>query len=106
MKDDETLLTFAAYREIGGLDGAIDKRAEAAVAPLGEAEQACLPRLLRQLAVPAREKDGAATLTIRPVPFDEAAPDEAIETSRQGTDRCAHPAVEREEGRRKRTARA
>ena len=76
VKDGETMLTFAAYREIGGLDGAIDKRAEAAVAPLGEAEQACLPRLLRQLAVPAREKDGGATLTIRPVPFDEAAPDE------------------------------
>ena len=54
------MLTFAAYRDIGGLDGAIDKRAEAAVAGLGAAEQGALPRLLRQLAVPAREKDGTA----------------------------------------------
>ena len=76
-KEGETLLSFAAYRKIGGLDGAIDKRAEAAFAPLGEAEQAGLPRLLRRLAVPAREKDGAATLTVRPVPLAEAAPDEA-----------------------------
>jgi tetratricopeptide (TPR) repeat protein/energy-coupling factor transporter ATP-binding protein EcfA2 len=73
----EGVLTFGAYREIGGLDGAIDKRAEAAVTPLGKAEQAALPRLLRQLAVPAREKDGVATLAIRPAPIDEAAPDEA-----------------------------
>ena len=76
-KGEETLLTFAAYREIGGLDGAIDKRAEVAVASLGDAELAALPRLLRQLAVPARGKDGPATLTIRPMPFAEAAPDEA-----------------------------
>lgn len=74
---EQGVLTFAAYREIGGLDGAIDKRAEAAVAPLGAAEQGALPRLLRQLAVPAREKDGVATLTIRPAPLEEAAPDEA-----------------------------
>ena len=76
-KGEETLLTFAAYREIGGLDGAIDKRAEVAVASLGATELAALPRLLRQLAVPARGKDGPATLTIRPVPFAEAAPEEA-----------------------------
>ena len=76
-KDGETLLTFAAYREIGGLDGAIDKSAEAAVAPLGDAEQAALARLLRRLAVPAREKGGAGALTARPIPLAEAAPDEA-----------------------------
>ena len=76
VKGEETFLSFAAYRELGGLDGAIDKRAEAAVAGLSQAEQASLPRLLRQLAVPAREKDGAATLTIRPAPLAEAAPDE------------------------------
>lgn len=72
----EGVLTFDAYREIGGLDGAIDKRAEAAIAPLSTAEQAALPRLLRQLAVPAREKDGVAALTIRPAPLTDAAPDE------------------------------
>ena len=77
VKDGETVLSFAAYRELGGLDGAIDKRAEAAIAALGEAEQGALPRLLRQLAVPAREKDGVSTLTIRPAPLAEAAADEA-----------------------------
>jgi tetratricopeptide (TPR) repeat protein len=76
-KDEETFLTFAAYQEIGGLDGAIDKRAEMAVTSLSDAERAALPRLLRQLAVHARGKDGAPTLTIRPAPFAEAAPDEA-----------------------------
>jgi tetratricopeptide (TPR) repeat protein len=77
VKGDETLLTFAAFSVIGGLDGAIDKRAEAALAGLGQAEQASLPRLLRQLALPAREKGGATSLTIRSVPLAEAAPDEA-----------------------------
>ena len=73
---EETLLTFNAYQEIGGLDGAIDKRAEAALAALGMAEQEKLPRLLRKLAVPAREREGGTTLTTRSVPLAEAAPDE------------------------------
>jgi hypothetical protein len=77
VKGGETLLTFAAYQEIGGLDGAIDKRAEVAMAELGEAERASLPRLLRQLALPARDRDGTATLTLRPVPLEEATPDDA-----------------------------
>lgn len=77
VKGKETFLTFAAYGEIGGLDGAIDKRAEAAMTGLGEAEQKALPRLLRQLAVPSRAKDGTGALTIRPAPLGEAAPDDA-----------------------------
>ena len=77
VKDGETVLSFAAYRELGGLDGAIDKRAETAISALGEAEQGALPRLLRQLAVPAHEKDGVSTLTIRPAALAEAAADEA-----------------------------
>jgi hypothetical protein len=76
LKGAEATLTFAAYDEIGGLDGAIDKRAEATLAVLGEAEQGSLPRLLRQLAVPARERDRGTSLTIRSVPMDDAAPNE------------------------------
>jgi hypothetical protein len=72
IKDADALLTFAAYSEIGGLDGAIDQRAEQALAALGEAEQASLPRLLRQLAVPAREKNEGTSLTIRSVSVSEA----------------------------------
>ena len=77
VKGEETLLTFGAYSDIGGLDGAIDKRAEATLEGLSAVEQAVLPRLLRQLAVPAREKGVGAGLTIRSVPLSDAAPDEA-----------------------------
>src|SRR5205085_6668176 len=76
--DGETRLTFAAYRALGGLDGAIDQAAERALADLGEAEAAALPRLLRQLAVPVQDSTapGAAraALTIRSAPLAEAAP--------------------------------
>jgi hypothetical protein len=50
--DREARLTFAAYRALGGLEGAVDKEAEAALQALGEAERARLPRLLRELAAP------------------------------------------------------
>ncbi len=77
VRGEATLLTFGAYSDIGGLDGAIDKRAEAALEGLGTAEQAALPRLLRQLAVSSREKGVGARLTIRSVPLSDAAPEEA-----------------------------
>jgi eukaryotic-like serine/threonine-protein kinase len=75
---DKTLLTFAAYRALGGLEGAVDKEAEAAFAALGAPEQDRLPRLLRELAAPAR--DGAVTAArpsfdIRSVPLVDAAHD-------------------------------
>jgi len=74
-RGERTLLTFASYSEMGGLDGAINKRGEAAMDGLGQDEHAALPRLLRQLVVSAREEDGTAR-TIRTVPFADAAPDE------------------------------
>ena len=52
-------MSFAAYRALGGLEGAVDKEAELALKALGDTEQARLPRLLRELAVPAR--DGGVT---------------------------------------------
>jgi hypothetical protein len=78
-------LTYAAYEALGGLDGAIDKVAEAAVsAPenhLSPAEiDAALPRLLRRLAADVADDRVAATtqagLTLRAARFDEVAPDE------------------------------
>jgi tetratricopeptide (TPR) repeat protein len=76
---DQTRLTFASYRAMGGLDGAINQSAERAVRHLGDDEIAALPRLLRSLAVAVRE-DSAATgnaeLTIRAVPMNEAITDE------------------------------
>ena len=79
-RDHGGQLTFAAYRALGGLEGAVEKEAEAAFARLGATEQARLPRLLRELVAPA----GDATITaaraafdIRPVPLADAAYDEA-----------------------------
>ena len=77
VKGAETLLTFAAYREIGGLDGAIDKRAEAAVAPLGAAEQAACRGSCANLPCRRARRTGRQRSPSGSVPFDEAAPDEA-----------------------------
>jgi hypothetical protein len=75
-REDATLLTFTAYRAMGGLDGAIDQAAEQAIASLGPAEVDALPRLLRHLAVPVDDRSGVAggrlALTVRSVPAGEA----------------------------------
>lgn len=76
----ETQLTFAAFEKIGGLDGAIYKTAEAALSKLGREEQEALPRLLRALAVPIRDKEARSAggeLTVRSLPCATAAPDVA-----------------------------
>ncbi|MFI5010727.1 MAG: hypothetical protein ACHQAY_00105 [Hyphomicrobiales bacterium] len=77
----EIRLTVDAYRRMGGLAGAINRTAEAALARLGKAEVAALPRLLRSLAVPVHDHGattvGAADLTVRIVPRVQAVPDEA-----------------------------
>ena len=76
----ETRLTFAAYRALGGLEGAVDKEAEAAFQVLGETERSRLARLLRELAAPASEgtvSAGGARFDIRSVPVSIAAHDEA-----------------------------
>ncbi|RCS31429.1 hypothetical protein DEO45_01780 [Rhodanobacter denitrificans] len=43
------MLTFTAYREIGGLAGSLAQHAENAFAQLAEASQRCLPELLRKM---------------------------------------------------------
>ena len=79
-------LTVAAYRELGGLDGAIDQVAEAAIRDpaTGAARrdfEAALPRLLR--GVSERVRPGGSTttaqaaLTARPVAVDALARDAA-----------------------------
>lgn len=78
--DGQTQLTYAAYEAIGGLDGAIDRSAELALSGLGPEEQDTLPRLLRALAVPIRDKESRSAggeLTAHTLPFDEAARDQA-----------------------------
>jgi WD40 repeat protein len=79
-RDHGGQLTFAAYRALGGLEGAVEKEAEAAFARLGATEQARLPRLLRELVAPAGDgmkAAGRAAFDIRPVPLADAAYDEA-----------------------------
>jgi hypothetical protein len=69
-------LTFAAYRALGALDGAIYTAAEQAFATLGAAEQAALPRLLRALVATSAD---AEALTLAPRPRATAAHDAAAE---------------------------
>jgi hypothetical protein len=75
----ELRLPLAVYQGLGGLKGIIDEAGERAIASVGEVERARLPRLLRQLAVPALHQGVAASdaLTIRAVPLAQAAPDAA-----------------------------
>jgi eukaryotic-like serine/threonine-protein kinase len=75
----EVRLPLRTYERLGGLKGIIDEAGETALASLGETEKTRLPRLLRQLAIPAHDEDGTGkgTLTIRGVPLAQAAMDAA-----------------------------
>jgi hypothetical protein len=76
----EIRLPVKAYESLGGLKGIVNEAGETALASLGEAEKARLPRLLRQLAVPAHDQEatgGKGALTIRAVSLAQATPDEA-----------------------------
>jgi eukaryotic-like serine/threonine-protein kinase len=72
----ETVLPLKVYETLGGLKGIVNEAGEKALASLGGAEKAQLPRLLRQLAVPAHDQDGLGkrALTIRALPLAEVAP--------------------------------
>jgi conflict system STAND superfamily ATPase len=48
-RTEDRVLTFAAYRQLGGLEGALARRAEAVLTSLEPAVQAALPSLLRAL---------------------------------------------------------
>lgn len=73
-RNGETLLTHAAYEALGKLQGAIAAEAERAVADLPAGVFAVLPRLLRQLAEPARDN---RTLTLRDVAQADVSTDPA-----------------------------
>ena len=64
-RDGETRLTHAAYDELGGLQGAIAAEAERALPNLPAGTLDALPRLLRQLAEPAREAERNTALTVK-----------------------------------------
>ena len=72
------VLPLKVYDSLGGLKGIVNEAGERALASAGDAASRGLPRLLRQLAVPARDEDGAGkgALTVRSVPLALATPDE------------------------------
>lgn len=67
----EGLLTFAAYERLGGLEGALARRAEAVHADLSDEGRAAFPALLRQLVTVGQGGHGHATS--RPVARDDLA---------------------------------
>lgn len=69
-RDPRQQLTFEAYRALGGVAGAIGRRAEAVYGALPPAVQATLPKLLRRLVV---VEDGAVGATGRSVDLEEFA---------------------------------
>jgi tetratricopeptide (TPR) repeat protein len=78
-QNDGIVLTNAAYHALGTLNGAIETAAEAALASLGPAAAAALPRLLRSLVVYAGPTAGAraATPALRQAPLEAVAHDES-----------------------------
>jgi eukaryotic-like serine/threonine-protein kinase len=66
---DGDRLTFAAYEQLGGLEGAIGRAAEQAFGELDAAAQATLPQLLRGLAEASRRGTG---LALRDMPLAAA----------------------------------
>ena len=78
-RNGDVVLTHAAYRALGTLNGAIEKAAEAAIAPLGSAGVAALPRLLRSLVTYAAASAVAGRMTpaLKQAPLAQVAYDEA-----------------------------
>jgi tetratricopeptide (TPR) repeat protein len=73
-----SVLTFATYEALGGLDGAIAKRAEELVAGLPEAAQAAVPRVLRALATIAGSEQTVVARLAPLAGFAEASPARAV----------------------------
>lgn len=70
-RGQEGLLTFDAYNRLGGLEGALARRAEAVLAGLSPDLRAAFPALLRQLVTIGQ--GGHGTATSRPSPRTQAA---------------------------------
>ncbi|WP_218511606.1 AAA family ATPase [Variovorax sp. dw_308] len=60
-------LTFAAYDEMGGLEGALGRRAEEEFAQLPAEVQSALPQVLRALATTGQGSRGAVTARVVPL---------------------------------------
>jgi len=60
LRSEERVLTFEAYERLGGLAGALSRRAEEIVAGLDPAVQAALPAVFRSLVTVGSEEDAPA----------------------------------------------
>ncbi len=79
VKRGGNLLTFATYEALGGLDGAIAKRADEIVASLPESAQAAVPRVLRALATVAQGTEQVAVSRVAPLSaFPQGSPARAV----------------------------
>ncbi len=79
--DGETRLTFAAYESFGGIDGAIDRAGEQAIAGLSEAEKKALPKLMRLLVRQGSDSGfgvGSRDMILRSAPLAEIEQDPAM----------------------------
>jgi tetratricopeptide (TPR) repeat protein len=71
----ERMLTFATYEALGGLEGAIAKRADEVVAAVPPEAQAALPRVLRSLATISAGTEQTAVARAAPIAsFPEGKP--------------------------------
>jgi len=62
----EDVLTFRAYEDLGGVEGALAQRAEAVFASVGVAAQQALPSVLRELVTLGGDDDSKALRRIAP----------------------------------------
>jgi tetratricopeptide (TPR) repeat protein len=67
VKDGRRDLTFATYRSLGGLEGAIATRADEIVAGLADAAKAAVPRVVRALATISSDADQTVVARVAPL---------------------------------------
>lgn len=74
-RDARGCLTFAAYKELGGITGVVGRRAEAVFATLPLAQQDALPTLLRRAVTIRLDTDVASTRPINPAKIAPDSPE-------------------------------
>ena len=76
----DDVLTFRAYEELGGVEGALVQRAEAVLAGVSPRAQQALPAVLRELVTFAHDDDSKALRRIAPrTAFDDPAASELVD---------------------------
>ena len=97
-RTDDGMLTLAAYRELGGVEGSLAQRAETVFKDLPEDVQAELPKILNALV--SIEQDGHETIGRKRAPWSDFASRQ--EPRARGYVRRESPVRDRARGRRQR----